>query len=156
MVCLEVWYNALLALLAGYMMNATLAISTFCTFLNITTWELMICIGFLFVASMRVDIELGRGYAKTTRFSNVVNLSTSVSLGLLFSVLFLVFSHVISYAFTSRIEVAKAVSSLASLLSLIVLLNGAPPVLSRVGIGVGRQLWSHMSISGATMLQGFL
>ncbi|KAJ4961540.1 hypothetical protein NE237_021450 [Protea cynaroides] len=139
MICLEVWYNALLVLFAGYMKKATIAISAFSICLNINTWELMICIGFLSAASVRVANELGRGDAEAAKFSIIVNLSTSVSLGVLFSVLFLAFKHVISYAFTSSTEVAKAVSSLSSLLSLSILLNSVQPVLSGVAVGAGRQ-----------------
>ncbi|XP_042502875.1 protein DETOXIFICATION 24-like [Macadamia integrifolia] len=139
MLCLELWYNAVLVLVAGYMKNAAIAISAFSICLNITTWELMICVGFLSAASVRVANELGRGDAEAAKFSTIVNLSTTLSIGVLFSVLFLVFSHVISYAFTSSAEVAKAVSSLASLLSLSVLLNSVQPVLSGVAIGAGRQ-----------------
>ncbi|XP_043718169.1 protein DETOXIFICATION 24-like [Telopea speciosissima] len=139
MICLELWYNAVLVLFAGYMKNATIAISAFSICLNISTWQLMICIGFLSAASVRVANELGRGDAEAAKFSIIVNLSTTVSLGVVFSVLFLVFNHVIAYAFTSSTEVAKAVSSLASLLSLAALLNSIQPVLSGVAVGAGYQ-----------------
>nr|GLL47554.1 protein DETOXIFICATION 24-like isoform X1 [Ipomoea trifida] len=47
MLCLELWYNAALVLLAGYMKNAEVAISAFSICLNINGWEFMICLGFL-------------------------------------------------------------------------------------------------------------
>nr|GLL47552.1 protein DETOXIFICATION 24-like isoform X1 [Ipomoea trifida] len=69
MVCLELWYNAVLVLLAGYMKNAEVAISAFSICLNINGWEFMISLGFLGAACVRVANELGRGDAKATRFS---------------------------------------------------------------------------------------
>ncbi|XP_042483304.1 protein DETOXIFICATION 20-like isoform X2 [Macadamia integrifolia] len=139
MLCLELWYNAVLVIMAGFMKNATIAISAFSICLNITAWEFMVSLGFLTAACVRVSNELGRGDAAAAKFAIKVNLSTSLSLGVLFSVLFLIFGHVISYAFTSSTEVAKAVSSLTILLSLSVLLNSIQPVLSGVAIGSGWQ-----------------
>ncbi|XP_058078287.1 protein DETOXIFICATION 25-like isoform X1 [Magnolia sinica] len=47
MMCVELWYNANLILLTGYMKNATVAIAAFSICLNITVWILMIGFGFL-------------------------------------------------------------------------------------------------------------
>ncbi|KAF9593425.1 hypothetical protein IFM89_022891, partial [Coptis chinensis] len=44
---LELWYNAALVLLAGYMKNATVSIAAFSICLNIVAWQLMIFFGFL-------------------------------------------------------------------------------------------------------------
>ncbi|KAK4770107.1 hypothetical protein SAY87_030639 [Trapa incisa] len=44
---LEEWYYAVLVLLAGYMMNASVAISVFSICLNISAWEFRIFLGFL-------------------------------------------------------------------------------------------------------------
>ncbi|KAL0316680.1 UNVERIFIED_CONTAM: protein DETOXIFICATION 25 [Sesamum radiatum] len=67
MVCLELWYNSVLVLLAGYMSNAEVAISAFSICLNINGWEFMICLGFLGAACVRIANELGRGDAKATK-----------------------------------------------------------------------------------------
>ncbi|KAI4325586.1 hypothetical protein MLD38_030971 [Melastoma candidum] len=53
MLCLELWYNAILVLLAGYMKNASVAISAFSICLSISTWEFMICLGFLVGVSVQ-------------------------------------------------------------------------------------------------------
>ncbi|XP_042513416.1 protein DETOXIFICATION 20-like [Macadamia integrifolia] len=139
MLCLELWYNAVLVLLAGYMKNATIAVAAFSICLNVVAWEFMIPLGFLTGACVRVANELGSGDGKAAKFAVIVNLSTSLSLGVLFSVLFLVFGHVLSYAFTSSTEVATAVSSLSTLLALSVLLNSVQPVLTGVAVGAGWQ-----------------
>ncbi|KAK9188135.1 hypothetical protein WN944_019534 [Citrus x changshan-huyou] len=75
MICLEFWYNALLVLLAGYMKNATIEISSF-----------SICV--------RVSNELGRGDAKAAKFSVKVAIATTTVIGFFFSLICLVFSRV--------------------------------------------------------------
>ncbi|KAF6151993.1 hypothetical protein GIB67_010567 [Kingdonia uniflora] len=132
MLCLELWYNAILVLLAGYMKNATVAISAFSICLNIVAWQLMIFLGFLTASCVRIANELGRGNAKAALFSIKVITATSLTLGVIFFVLSLIFGPILSYAFSSSAEVAKAVSSLSVLLAFSVLLN-------RVAIGSGWQ-----------------
>ncbi|KAK6289173.1 hypothetical protein POUND7_000714 [Theobroma cacao] len=120
MICLELWYNAILVLLAGYMKNATISIDAF-----------SICV--------RVANELGRGNAKAVKFSIKTILGTSISFGVFFWILCLVFGHRLSYLFTTNEEVAKAVSSLSTLLAFSILLNSVQPVLSGVATGAGMQ-----------------
>ncbi|PON34645.1 Multi antimicrobial extrusion protein [Parasponia andersonii] len=139
MLCLELWYNSILVLLAGYMKDATTAISAFSICLNITTWELMLCLGFLGAACVRVSNELGRGNAKAAKFAIKVILSTSVLFGVLLWILCLVFGHKISYLFTTEEKVAEVVSDLSVLLAFSILLNSIYPVLSGVAIGAGLQ-----------------
>ncbi|KAG8362819.1 hypothetical protein BUALT_BualtUnG0034200 [Buddleja alternifolia] len=139
MICLELWYYAILVLLAGYMKNAKVAISAFSICLNISAWELMISFGIMGAAIVRVANELGRGDAKAAKFSIKVLISTSTLIGLLFWVLCLVFGNKIGYLFTKDEEVARSVSDLSILLAFSVLLNGIFPVLTGVAIGAGLQ-----------------
>ncbi|KAL0346085.1 UNVERIFIED_CONTAM: protein DETOXIFICATION 24 [Sesamum radiatum] len=139
MVCLELWYNSVLVLLAGYMSNAEVAISAFSICLNINGWEFMICLGFLGAACVRIANELGRGDAKATKFSIKVLITTSVVIGVFFTILCLVFGHNIGYLFTNDVEVAESVSNLSVLLAISVLLNSIYPVLSGVAVGAGMQ-----------------
>ncbi|GMY20004.1 protein DETOXIFICATION 24-like [Fagus crenata] len=139
MLCLELWYTAILVLLAGYMTNATISISAFSICLNISTWELMIFLGFLGAACVRVSNELGKGNAKAAIFSIKVILGTSISIGVVFWILCLAFGNKISYWFTSDEEVAEAVSSLSTLLAFSLLLNSVQPVLTGVAVGGGFQ-----------------
>ncbi|KAL3533658.1 hypothetical protein ACH5RR_007179 [Cinchona calisaya] len=139
MVCLELWYNAILVLLAGYMKNAEVAISAFSICLNVNVWEFMISLGFLGAACVRVANELGRGDAKAAKFSIKVLLSTSILIGLVFLVLCLVLGNKIGYFFTADKEVAESVSDLSILLAFSVLLNSIYPVLSGVAVGAGLQ-----------------
>ncbi|PIA42032.1 hypothetical protein AQUCO_02100106v1 [Aquilegia coerulea] len=140
MLCLELWYNAVLILLAGHMKNATTSIAAFSICLNIVAWQLMLFFGFLTAACVRVSNELGRGDAEAAKFSVKVIMVTSLSLGVIFTILSLAFGHVISYAFTDSAEVAKAVSSLSFLLAISVFLNSIQPVLTGVAVGAGWQV----------------
>ncbi|KAD4982678.1 hypothetical protein E3N88_19349 [Mikania micrantha] len=130
MLCLELWYNAILVLLAGYMADAEVAISAFSICLNVNLWEFMIGLGFLSAACVRVANELGRGNAKAVRFSIQVLLGTSSAIGVFFFVLCLVFGEKLAYLFTDDDRVANTVSDLSLLLSVSVLLNSVYPISS--------------------------
>ncbi|KAL0359718.1 UNVERIFIED_CONTAM: protein DETOXIFICATION 24 [Sesamum angustifolium] len=139
MVCLELWYYAILVLLAGYMKNAEASISAFSICLNVLAWIFMIIVGIMGSATVRVANELGKGDAKATKFSIKVLISTSVMIGLLFCILCLVFGNKLGYLFTNEEEVAQTVSDLSLLLASSVLLSSIYPVLSGVAVGAGLQ-----------------
>lgn len=139
MVCLELWYYAILVLVAGYMKNAEVAISAFSICLNINGWEFMICLGILGAACVRVANELGRGDANAVRFSIKVILGTSILIGIVVWALCLGFGNQIGYLFTQEEAVAKATADLAVLLAFSVLFNSIYPVFSGVAVGAGMQ-----------------
>uniref|UniRef100_A0A7N0RJ15 Protein DETOXIFICATION n=2 Tax=Kalanchoe fedtschenkoi TaxID=63787 RepID=A0A7N0RJ15_KALFE len=139
MLCLELWYSAVLVLLAGYMQNAEIAISAFSICLNINSWIFRISLGFLAAACVRVSNELGKGDAKAAKFSVVVISCNSLAVGIFFFIVCLAFGDEISYLFTNNTEIAKTVSSLSLLLAFSVLLNSIQPVLSGVAVGAGMQ-----------------
>ncbi|XP_073317004.1 protein DETOXIFICATION 24-like [Primulina huaijiensis] len=139
MVCLEMWYYAILVLVAGYMKDAEVAISAFSVCININGWEFMICLGLLGAACVRVANELGTGDAKAVIFAIKVILSTSVALGLIFWILCLVFGKKIGYVFSNDENVAQTVSDLSILLAFSVLFNSIYPVFSGVAVGAGLQ-----------------
>ncbi|OMO69933.1 Multi antimicrobial extrusion protein [Corchorus capsularis] len=113
MICLELWYNAILVLMAGYMKNATVQIAAFSICLNVIAWEFMLCLGLFAAAIVRVANELGRGNAKAVKFAIKTIMTTSICIGMVFFVLCLVFGHQISYLFTSNEQVAEVISSVA-------------------------------------------
>ncbi|XP_059667454.1 protein DETOXIFICATION 24-like [Cornus florida] len=139
MLALELWYYAILVLVAGYVTDAEVAISAFSICLNINAWEFMIALGFLGASCVRVSNELGSGNAEAAKFSMKVTLVTSVSISLFFSILCLLFGRNLAYLFTSEDEVAAEVSSLSALLALTILFNGIQPVLTGIAIGAGLQ-----------------
>ncbi|KAL3637052.1 hypothetical protein CASFOL_019351 [Castilleja foliolosa] len=136
---LEMWYYAILVLVAGYMKNAEVAISAFSICLNVNGWDFMICLGVLGAACVRVANELGRGDAKAVKFSIKVLLTTSVVIGVTFWILCLVFGHNLGYLFTDDEAVVKSVSDLSILLAFSVLFNSIYPVFSGVAVGAGMQ-----------------
>ncbi|GFP82099.1 protein transparent testa 12 [Phtheirospermum japonicum] len=153
MICLELWYYAILVLLAGYMKNAKVAISAFSICLNISGWITMIFLGIMGAACVRIANELGRGDAKAVKFSIKVLMSSSVSIGILFWIICLFYSKKIGYLFTSEEEVAQSVSDLSPLLALTVLLVSIFPVLSGVAVGAGLQtkgIWIGMTCGVVT------
>ncbi|VFQ92189.1 unnamed protein product [Cuscuta campestris] len=139
MLCLELWYNAVLVLLAGYMKNAEVAISAFSICLNVNSWIFMITLGLVGAACVRVANELGRGDAKAAKFSIKVLVATSVVIGLFFMIISLAFKKNIGSLFSNEKEVVDAVSDLSFLSAVSILLNSFYAVLSGVAIGAGLQ-----------------
>ncbi|KAK9158610.1 hypothetical protein Scep_005184 [Stephania cephalantha] len=139
MLCLELWYNSILVLLTGNLKDAEVEIDAISICLNINGWEMMISLGFLAAASVRVSNELGRGSKKAAKFSVVMVVLTSLSIG---SVLFLCFLFLrgnLAYIFTNNPEVVKAVARLSPFLAISILFNSVQPVLSGVAVGAGWQ-----------------
>ncbi|KAL8147425.1 hypothetical protein AgCh_004944 [Apium graveolens] len=124
---------------SGNMKNAKVAIDALSICLNINGWEMMIAIGFLAAASVRVSNELGRGSSKAAKFAIMQIVLTSFTIGFLLFLFFLFFRGRLAYIFTESIEVAAAVADLSPLLACSILLNGIQPVLSGVALGAGWQ-----------------
>ncbi|TKY62813.1 TRANSPARENT TESTA protein 12 [Spatholobus suberectus] len=139
MLCLELWYNTILVLLTGNMKNAEVQIDALSICLNINGWEMMISLGFMAAASVRVANELGKGSSKAAKFSIVVTVLTSFAIGFILFLFFLFFRERLAYIFTSNKDVANAVGDLSPLLAISILLNSVQPVLSGVAIGAGWQ-----------------
>ncbi|CAN1246060.1 Protein DETOXIFICATION 21 [Linum grandiflorum] len=143
MLCLELWYNTVLVLLTGNMQNAEVAIDALAICLNINGWEMMISLGFLAAASVRVSNELGRGNSKAAKFSILMTVATSFVIGVVLFTIFLFLRGKIAYLFTESPEVVDAVADLSPLLAFSILLNSIQPVLSgklpSVAIGAGWQ-----------------
>ncbi|XP_050244983.1 protein DETOXIFICATION 21-like isoform X2 [Quercus robur] len=139
MLCLELWYNTVLILLTGNMQNAEVSLDALAICINVNGWELMISLGFLAAASVRVSNELGRGSSKAAKFSIVMTVLTSFVIGFVLFLFFLFFRGRLAYIFTESEEVAKAVANLSPLLAVSILLNSVQPVLSGVAVGAGWQ-----------------
>lgn len=119
--------------------NAEVAVDALSICLNINGWEMMISLGFLAAASVRVSNELGRGNSKAARFSIVNIVLTSFAIGFVLFIFFLFFRGRLAYIFTESSEVAAAVADLSPLLALSILMNSVQPVLSGVAVGAGWQ-----------------
>ncbi|CAL1356668.1 unnamed protein product [Linum trigynum] len=121
------------------MENAEVAIDALSICLNINGWEMMISLGFLAAAIVRVSNELGRGNAKGAKFAILVTVATSFLLGVLLFLVFLFLRGKIANLFTENLEVVHDVSDLSPLLACSILLNSIQPVLSGVALGAGWQ-----------------
>ncbi|KAH6817577.1 MATE efflux family protein [Perilla frutescens var. frutescens] len=139
MVCLELWYNAILILLTGNMKNARVEVDALSICLNINGWEMMISLGFLAAASVRVSNELGKGDPKAAKFAIVNIVLTSFTIGMLLLTFFLIFRGSLAYVFTNDTDVAAQVAHLSPLLAFSLLMNSVQPVLSGVAVGAGWQ-----------------
>ncbi|XP_057437800.1 protein DETOXIFICATION 21-like [Lotus japonicus] len=139
MTCVEIWYNSILIIITGNMKNAEVSIDALAICLSIHGWEMMIALGFFVAASVRVSNELGRGDSKAAKFSILITVLTSFSIGLVLFFVFLFLRERLSYIFTSDPKVAEAVGDLSPLLSISMLLNSVQPVLSGVSVGAGWQ-----------------
>ncbi|XP_057437803.1 protein DETOXIFICATION 21-like [Lotus japonicus] len=139
MLALELWYNTILVLLTGNMENAEVEIDALSICLNINGWEMMISLGFLAAASVRVANELGKGSSKSAKFSVAVSVLTSFTIGFVLFLFFLFFREKLAYIFTKNQDVVNAVGDLSPLLAVSILLNSVQPVLSGVALGAGWQ-----------------
>ncbi|GER52581.1 MATE efflux family protein [Striga asiatica] len=101
---------------------------------------LLVSSWFVVFGDVRVANELGRGDAKAVKFSIKVLMSTSISIGIFFWIICLVFRDKLGYLFTDDRQVAQAVSDLSLLLAFTVLLASIFPVLSGVAVGAGLQI----------------
>ncbi|KAK4412747.1 protein DETOXIFICATION 21 [Sesamum alatum] len=139
MLCLELWYNAILILLTGNLKNAEVEVGALSICLNISGWEMMISLGFMAAASVRVANELGKGDSKAAKLS-VLNIAlSSFGSGFVLFVFFLFFRERLAYIFTKDHDVAVEVGHLSPLLAFTILLNSVQPVLSGVAVGAGWQ-----------------
>ncbi|XP_077227647.1 protein DETOXIFICATION 29-like [Tasmannia lanceolata] len=139
MLCLEVWYFMALILFAGYLKNAEIAVDGLSICMNILGWAIMVAIGSNAATSVRVSNELGAGHPKTAKFSVVVVVITSFMIGLLISLVLIIFRKQYPSLFTSSEEVIELVYELTPLLATSIIINNVQPVLSGVAIGAGWQ-----------------
>ncbi|KAF5938029.1 hypothetical protein HYC85_025535 [Camellia sinensis] len=127
---LELWYNTILVLLTGNMVNAEVAIDALSICLNINGWEMMISVGFL--AAARRELKS----CKVLDFEYSANL---IHHRICVIHLLPLLSGRLAYIFTESPEVAAAVADLSPLLACSILLNSIQPVLSGVAVGAGWQ-----------------
>ncbi|KAH0914555.1 hypothetical protein HID58_029001, partial [Brassica napus] len=136
---LELWYNSILVLLTGNLKNAEVALDALAICININGLEMMIALGFLAAASVRVSNELGRGNSKGAKFATLNAVFTSLSIGFVLFFVFLFLRGRVSYIFTTSEAVAAEVADLSPLLACSILMNSVQPVLSGVAVGAGWQ-----------------
>jgi len=116
-----------------------LALDSLAVCMSLAGWSFMVSVGFNAAASVRVSNELGAGHAKAAAFSVKVVTAVSVSVACAIAAAVLCLRDRIGYVFTSGDDVARAVSAMAPLLAVTIVLDGIQPVLSGVAVGCGWQ-----------------
>ncbi|KAL0421428.1 UNVERIFIED_CONTAM: protein DETOXIFICATION 29 [Sesamum latifolium] len=139
MLCLETWYFMALVLFAGYLKNAEVAVDALSICTNIVGWAVMVAIGFNAAISVRVSNELGASHPRTAKFSVLVVVISAFVIGLLISILILIFHKQYPYLFSESSEVIDLVYQLTPLLAFCIVVNNVQPALSGVAIGAGWQ-----------------
>ncbi|KNA12406.1 hypothetical protein SOVF_126240 [Spinacia oleracea] len=139
MLCLEIWYMMSIMLLAGHLPNAVITIGSLSICMNVNGLQAMVFIGINAAVSVRVSNELGFQHPRATRYSVYVAVFQSLIIGLLCMALILVSRDYFAVIFTDSEELQQAVSKLAWLLGVTMVLNSVQPVISGVAIGGGWQ-----------------
>ncbi|KAE8705291.1 Detoxifying efflux carrier 35 isoform 3 [Hibiscus syriacus] len=131
MLCLEVWYMISMFLVVGHLDNAVIAVGSLSICMNLNGWEAMLFIGINAAMSVRVSNELGWGHPRAAKYSVYVTVVQSLLIGLLCTALLVIF--------TSSKTMQRAVSHLAYLLGITMVLNSVQPVITGVAVGGGWQ-----------------
>ncbi|XP_059066512.1 protein DETOXIFICATION 34-like [Cryptomeria japonica] len=139
MLCLELWYMTSLIVMTGNLKNATIEVDALSICMNLNAWEAMIFVGFNAAISVRVSNELGAGHPKAAKFSVIIVILTSLSIGLICMAIILATKNDFAVLFTSSKVVMETVSNMAMLLGVTMVLNSVQPVLSGVAVGGGWQ-----------------
>ncbi|KAK7317675.1 hypothetical protein RJT34_02105 [Clitoria ternatea] len=139
MLCLEVWYYMALILFAGYLKNAEVSVDALSICMNILGWTIMVSFGMNAAVSVRVSNELGASHPRTARFSLVVAVITSTLIGLLLSMVLIIFRKQYPVLFSNDEKVREMVVELTPMLALCIVINNVQPVLSGVAVGAGWQ-----------------
>jgi MATE family multidrug resistance protein len=139
MLCLEIWYIGLITVLTGDLGDAPIAVDSLGICMNINGWEGMIFIGLNAAISVRVSNELGSGRPRAAWNAVVVVVAEALLIGVLCMALVLIFRDSFSIIFTSDDRLRRAVSRIAGLLGLTMVLNSVQPVVTGVAIGGGWQ-----------------
>ncbi|KAJ1269691.1 hypothetical protein BS78_07G230600 [Paspalum vaginatum] len=139
MLCLEIWYLGMITVLTGGLGDAQVAVDSLGICMNVNGWEGMIFIGLNAAVSVRVSNELGSGRPRAAWNAVVVVVGEALLIGLLFMALVLAFRDSFSVIFTSDDALRHAVSRIAGLLAVTMVLNSVQPVVSGVAVGGGWQ-----------------
>ncbi|KAK3133824.1 hypothetical protein QOZ80_6AG0541570 [Eleusine coracana subsp. coracana] len=139
MLCLEMWYLCMLTVLTGNLDDAQIAVDSLGICMNINEWEAMIFIALNAAISVRVSNELGSGRPRAAMHAVIVVVGEALLIGILCMILVLIFRDNFSIIFTSDVNLQHAVSKIAGLLALTMVLNSVQQVLSGVAIGGGWQ-----------------
>ncbi|XP_031275746.1 protein DETOXIFICATION 34-like [Pistacia vera] len=139
MLCLEFWYFMTIIVLTGHLDDPVIAVGSLSICMNINGWEGVFFIGVNAAISVRVSNELGSGHPRAAKYSVVVTVLQSLLVGIIAATIIMATRHQFSIIFTDSQQMQKAVSNLAYLLGITMVLNSVQPVISGVAVGGGWQ-----------------
>ncbi|XP_061996233.1 protein DETOXIFICATION 35-like [Rosa rugosa] len=139
MLCLEIWYFMTIIVLTGHLENPVIAVGSLSICMNVNGWEGVFFIGVNAAISVRVSNELGSARPRAAKYSVIVTIVESLIIGIIFGGIILAAKDHFAIIFTSSKELQHAVSRLAILLSVTMVLNSVQPVISGVAVGGGWQ-----------------
>ncbi|CAN8308950.1 unnamed protein product [Cochlearia groenlandica] len=139
MLCLEIWYFMTIIVLTGHLEDPVIAVGSLSICMNINGWEGMLFIGINAAISVRVSNELGSGHPRAAKYSVMVTVIESLLIGVVCAIIILITKDEFAVIFTDSEEMRKAVSDLAYLLGITMILNSLQPVISGVAVGGGWQ-----------------
>ncbi|XP_074289982.1 protein DETOXIFICATION 35-like [Silene latifolia] len=139
MLCLEVWYMMSIPLLTGGLDDAVIAVGSLSICTNLNGIVAMIFLGLEAAISVRVSNELGSHHPRAVKYSVHVAVSHSLIVGLLCFGLIFGTKNYFAVIYTDSVILQQAVSNIAWLLGLSMLLNSVQFIITGVAIGGGWQ-----------------
>ncbi|XP_047160837.1 protein DETOXIFICATION 35-like [Vigna umbellata] len=140
MICLEQWYLTCIMLLVGLLQNPVISVASYSICFNVQGWHFTLLLGINTAISVRVSNTLGMSHPRAAKYSFYVAMFQSLLLGILFMTLIFLTKEDFATIFTSSEDIILAVTELAYLLGITMLLNSISQVISGVAIGSGWQV----------------
>ncbi|XP_055960880.1 protein DETOXIFICATION 12-like [Mercurialis annua] len=141
MICLQWWSYEIVILLSGLLPNPQLETSVLSVCLTTIATLFALPYGLSAAVSTRVSNELGAGNPKAARNAAYSVMFITAAELILVSVTLFATQHVFGYTFSDEKEVVDAVSSMAPLICLSVIIDGLQGIFSGVARGCG---WQHI------------
>ncbi|KAK9743029.1 hypothetical protein RND81_03G212200 [Saponaria officinalis] len=139
MICLELWYFMSIIVLTGHLEDPIIAVGSLSICMNVNGWEGMLFIGINAAIGVRVSNELGSGHPTAAKYSVFITVTQSLCIGILLMCTIMLTKNHFAVIFTDSKEMQRAVSHLAYLLAITMVLNSVQPVISGVAVGGGWQ-----------------
>ncbi|XP_050238443.1 protein DETOXIFICATION 34 [Mercurialis annua] len=139
MICLEIWYFMTIIVLTGHLEDPIIAVGSLSICMNINGWEGMLFIGLNAAISVRVANELGSSHPRAAKYSVIITCVQSLCIGITFACIIMITRNEFSIIFTDSLVMRTAVSKLAYLLGITMILNSIQPIISGVAVGGGWQ-----------------
>ncbi|KAK7270469.1 hypothetical protein RIF29_23637 [Crotalaria pallida] len=140
MTCFEQWYTPCIILLAGHLHNPVIAVGSYSICQNFCGWQFMLLLGVNASVSVRVSNTLGMRHPRAAAYSLLVTMLYSILLGLVLMIIIFLSKDNLAIIFTSSKDMQLAVTDLAYLLGLTMVINSAAQVMSGFAIGIGWQV----------------